>query len=61
MASDPQFESISVTGPPRPPVKQRLKFDTRMTLMALLISLPGVLVAELLLWFGGHSLELKCH
>jgi nitrogen fixation/metabolism regulation signal transduction histidine kinase len=59
MASDPQFESISVTGPPRPPVKQRLKFDTRMTLMALLISLPGVLVAELLLWFGGHSLELK--
>ena len=30
-----------------------------MILMSLLISAPGVLVAELLLWFSGHSGEFK--
>jgi len=60
MASDPLFEPISVTGPPQPPPKpSRLKFDTRMTLVALLVSAPGAVVAELLLWFSDHSPELK--
>ncbi len=31
----------------------------RMTLMTLLISLPGAIVAEILLWVGSHSIELK--
>lgn len=31
----------------------------RITLMALLISAPGILIAELFLWFSGHSLEFK--
>src|SRR5512137_3049445 len=59
MASDPQLDLIPATEPPRPPKLSRLNFDTRMTLMALAISLPGVLVAELLLWLGNYSLEFK--
>jgi nitrogen fixation/metabolism regulation signal transduction histidine kinase len=59
MASDPQLDLIPATEPPRPPKLSRLNFDTRITLMALAISLPGVVVAELLLWLGSYSLELK--
>ncbi|HEV2989231.1 MAG TPA: ATP-binding protein [Candidatus Angelobacter sp.] len=39
--------------------RRKLKYDTQIWLFALLISLPGALAAELLLWFGAHSLELK--
>ena len=42
-----------------PPGKRRLSFDARITLMALLISAPGILVAEILLWLSGHSTEFK--
>ena len=36
-----------------------MNFDTRILLMTLLISLPGAVVAELFLWLGNHSVELK--
>ncbi|HEX7284944.1 MAG TPA: ATP-binding protein [Candidatus Angelobacter sp.] len=54
MVSDPQFQF-----PARPPKRRKLKFDTRITLTALLISVPGVLVAELMVWLSGHSTEFK--
>ncbi|HEV2964362.1 MAG TPA: ATP-binding protein [Candidatus Angelobacter sp.] len=38
---------------------RKLRYDTQIRLLALLISLPGALTAELLLWFSGHSPELK--
>ncbi len=59
MASDPhqQLELLSATN--EQGKRSRLKFDTRMTLMSMLISVPGVLVAELLTWFSGHSTEFK--
>src|SRR5438552_9623099 len=55
MASDPSSpidEQLSLA-------RRKLRYDTQIRLLALLISLPGVLTAELLLWFSGHSLELK--
>ncbi len=60
MASDPLFQSV--LSPEREPSntsRRRINFDTRMILMSLLISAPGVLVAELLLWFSAHSGEFK--
>ncbi|HET9183051.1 MAG TPA: ATP-binding protein [Candidatus Angelobacter sp.] len=59
MASDPlhPFSSVSLSqGPPR---QSRLNFDARITLMTLLLSAPGILVAEVLLWMSGHSAEFK--
>lgn len=59
MASDPlhPFNSVSVSqGPPR---QSRLNFDARITVTTLLISAPGILVAEILLWVSGHSVEFK--
>ena len=58
MASDPQFQFTNAAGP-RPSKRSRLRFDTRITLLTLLISVPGVLVAELMIWFSGHSIEFK--
>lgn len=58
MASDPQFQFTPV-GPPTPPKRRKLRFDTRITLLTLLISVPGVLVAELMVWLSGHSTEFK--
>jgi two-component system nitrogen regulation sensor histidine kinase NtrY len=55
MASSPQSPFVEAT----PPAKRRLRYDTQIWLLALLISLPGALIAELLLWFGNHSPELK--
>jgi nitrogen fixation/metabolism regulation signal transduction histidine kinase len=60
MASDPLFQSVlsperETSNTPR----HRYNFDTRMMLMSFLVSAPGVLVAELLLWFSGHSGEFK--
>jgi two-component system, NtrC family, nitrogen regulation sensor histidine kinase NtrY len=59
MASDPlhPFSSISLTT--SPPARSKLNFDARITLMTLLISAPGLVVAEIFLWFSGHSVEFK--
>ena len=58
MASDRQDQSGH--GPLKSPEQKiRLSFDTRILLMTLLISLPGGVVAEIFLWTGHHSLELK--
>jgi two-component system nitrogen regulation sensor histidine kinase NtrY len=60
MASDPLFQSVlSPEREPSNPRRRRINFDTRMMLMSLLISAPGMLVAELLLWFSAHSSEFK--
>src|SRR5438445_651507 len=58
MASDRQDQSGHVPLK-SPEQKIRLSFDTRILLMTLLISLPGGVVAEIFLWTGHHSLELK--
>src|SRR6476660_3305693 len=57
MASDPQPQSARFAVKPNTRIK--LNFDTRILLMTLMISLPGAIVAELFLWLGDHSLELK--
>jgi nitrogen fixation/metabolism regulation signal transduction histidine kinase len=59
MDSDQQRESVYLSSLPRTAKKRRLSFDTRILLLTFFISLPGVIVAGLLLWFGNHSLELK--
>jgi nitrogen fixation/metabolism regulation signal transduction histidine kinase len=58
MVSDPlhPFSSVPALHPPR---RSKLSFDARITLLTLLISAPGILVAEILLWFSGHSVEFK--
>src|SRR5207344_1126163 len=58
MASDPHYQPVRSTA--KAPHKGiKLNFDTRILLMTLMISLPGAIVAELFLWLGQHSLELK--
>jgi len=60
MASDPEHQLASILAAEKSPTKRiRFNFDTRILLMTLLISLPGVFVAELLLWLGNFSLETK--
>src|SRR5262245_27224615 len=59
MVSDPQKPLSSFFPASTPPKRTKLNFDKRILLTAFLISLPGVLVAELFLWLGDHSLELK--
>src|SRR5215467_5694381 len=59
MVSDPQKPFSSFFPASTPPKRRKLNFDKRILLTAFLISLPGVLVAELFLWLGDHSLELK--
>lgn len=56
MASDPLHPLGLSQSPPR---RSKLNFDARITLMTLLISAPGIVVAEILLWLSGHSLEFK--
>src|SRR5579859_5647434 len=58
MASDPHSQPVRTA---IKPLEHRFKlnFDTRILLMTLAISLPGAIVAELFLWLGNHSLELK--
>src|SRR6476620_11574672 len=58
MASDPQSQK-SARNLVKPSTRIKLNFDTRILLMTLAISLPGAIVAELFLWIGNHSLELK--
>jgi nitrogen fixation/metabolism regulation signal transduction histidine kinase len=60
MVSDQQSQSVSPLQPEKPsPPRTKLSFDRRIVLTSFLISLPGILVAELLLWLGNYSLELK--
>src|SRR6516162_2483728 len=60
MVSDQQSQSVSPLHPEKPsPPRTKLSFDRRIVLTSFLISLPGILVAELLLWLGSYSLELK--
>src|SRR5438045_5938401 len=55
MDSDPP----SQIDEPLPLARLKLRYDSQIWLLALLISLPGALTAELLLWFSSYSLELK--
>ena len=59
MASDPQSPQPVRILAVRPDTRIKLNFDTRILLMTLLISLPGAVVAELFIWLGNHSIELK--
>src|SRR6202140_3050394 len=59
MASDPHSQPVRSFAAKPPEKWIKLNFDTRILLMTLLISLPGAIVAELFLWLGNHSLELK--
>jgi two-component system nitrogen regulation sensor histidine kinase NtrY len=60
MVSDQESQSVSPLFPDKPsPPRPKLSFDKRIVLTSFLISLPGIVVAELLLWLGDHSLELK--
>src|ERR1700704_3429181 len=59
MASDPHSQPVRNFAAVKPHTRIKLNFDTRILLMTLLISLPGAIVAELFLWLGNHSLELK--
>src|SRR5689334_3831360 len=59
MASDPHFDPVRTYTAKSRDKRIRLNFDTRILLMTLLISLPGALVADIFLWTGNHSQELK--
>jgi two-component system, NtrC family, nitrogen regulation sensor histidine kinase NtrY len=60
MVSDPQHQFVSSLIPDKPPDKRsKVNFDHRILLATFLISLPGVVAAEIMLWLGDHSLELK--
>src|SRR5260221_5971710 len=60
MAFDPDDQPARILAAAKPPAKRtKLSFDARIMLMALLISLPGAIVAEIFLWVGDHSIELK--
>src|SRR6266436_10087196 len=60
MASDPEYQPARIPDAAKIPAQRsKLNFDARILLMTVLISLPGVFVAELLLWLGSFSLETK--
>ena len=59
MASDPHYQPARSPAAKLPERRIKLKFDTRILLLTLLISLPGVIVTEILLWVDHSSPELK--
>jgi len=59
MVSDPQHQFVSSLAPEKPHKRKKLTFDRRILLAAFLISLPGVLTAEIMIWLTDSSLELK--
>jgi two-component system, NtrC family, nitrogen regulation sensor histidine kinase NtrY len=59
MVSDPQHESAHSFLAQPPQQRKKLTFDKRIVLTSLIISLPGVLTAEILLWMGNYSPETK--
>jgi nitrogen fixation/metabolism regulation signal transduction histidine kinase len=62
MDSDPRNQP-EPTEPPllaaRPSKKNKLNFDNRILLTSFLISVPSFVAAEILLWIGNYSLEVK--
>jgi two-component system, NtrC family, nitrogen regulation sensor histidine kinase NtrY len=59
MVSDPHHEPASSFLPQPPQQRNKLTFDKRILLTSFIISLPGVLAAEILLWMGNYSPETK--
>jgi nitrogen fixation/metabolism regulation signal transduction histidine kinase len=59
MASDPLHPFSSTSLATGPPARSKLNFDARIALMTLLITAPGLVVAEIFLWLSGHSVEFK--
>jgi two-component system, NtrC family, nitrogen regulation sensor histidine kinase NtrY len=59
MASDPQYEPELSLFPAKPQKRRKLSFDNRVLFTSFIISLPGVLAAEILLWLGDYSVETK--
>src|SRR5258708_4067188 len=60
MASDSEYQPARIPDAAKIPAHRfKLNFDARILLMTVLISFPGVFVAELLLWLGSFSLETK--
>lgn len=57
MASDPQFQFAS--GNLIPQKHKRLRFDTFIFLLAMMIALPATAVAEIMIWAGNYSSEAK--
>lgn len=57
MASNPQFQPVS--RPLIPAKRRRIRYDAFVFLLSLLIALPATAIAEILLWTGGYSSELK--
>src|SRR5579863_10548564 len=39
--------------------RKRLRFDTFIFLLALMVALPATAIAEILLWTGNYSIELR--
>jgi len=59
MDSDPQLQ-FGYQPLPRPPRKRiKLKYDTRLWLLSLVVSLPALGVAELFIFTSDHSSEFK--
>jgi nitrogen fixation/metabolism regulation signal transduction histidine kinase len=59
MASDPQHEPELSFFPVKAPKRSKLSFDTRVLFTSFIISAPGVIAAEILLWIADYSAELK--
>jgi two-component system, NtrC family, nitrogen regulation sensor histidine kinase NtrY len=58
MASDPYEPELAIF-PAKPPKRSKLSFDTRVLFTSFIISLPGVVAAEILLWIRDYSPETK--
>ncbi len=59
MVSDPHHEPELSLFPAKPPKRSKLSFDNRVLFTSFIISVPGVLAAEILLWIGDYSVETK--
>lgn len=57
MASDSEYQFVSRSLTPQK--RKRLRFDTFIFLLGMLIALPATAIAEILLWTGDHSSETK--
>jgi two-component system nitrogen regulation sensor histidine kinase NtrY len=59
MASDPRHEPELSLFPAKPSKRNKLSFDNRVLFTSFIISVPGVVAAEILLWIGDYSTETK--
>src|SRR5215468_5732757 len=55
MASDLHPQNVSLI----PGKRRRIRYDAFVLLLALLVALPATAIAEILLWTGGYSSEVK--